>query len=109
MAELQQPRWPMWGGNAIFWCSAAKATHGVYVMFIVNLFIAASEAVADWRRRQRAYADLMALDDRSLADIGVHRSQIRALVEGGRVHSADAARFKEEASYWSAQARLIGS
>lgn len=51
-------------------------------MSLVNLFIAAGRAFADWRRRERAYAELMALDDRSLADIGIRRSQIRALVEG---------------------------
>jgi len=81
-------------------------------MSIINLFIAAGRAFDDWRRRQRAYADLMALDDRSLADIGIHRSQIRALVADGRSHEAArkaaAPRFEEEASYWPVQARLIG-
>jgi uncharacterized protein YjiS (DUF1127 family) len=62
-------------------CSAAKATHGVYVMSFLNLFISAGRAFSAWRRRERAYAELMALNDRSLADIGVRRSQIRALVE----------------------------
>ena len=33
-------------------------------------------ALAGWRRRQRAYAELYALDDRSLADIGITRSEI---------------------------------
>ena len=51
-------------------------------MFIVSLFFAARHALADWRRRQRAYAELMALDDRSLADIGIRRSEIPAIVEG---------------------------
>ena len=51
-------------------------------MSFLNLFISAGKAFSDWRRRERAYAELMALDDRSLADIGVRRSQIRALVEG---------------------------
>ena len=54
-------------------------------MSIVNLFVSAGRALADRRRRQRAYAELMALDDRSLADIGVRRSQIRALVDGDDV------------------------
>jgi uncharacterized protein YjiS (DUF1127 family) len=49
-------------------------------MSIVNLFIAARDAIADRRRRNQAYAELAALDDRSLADIGVHRSQIPAIV-----------------------------
>ncbi|HXS39542.1 MAG TPA: DUF1127 domain-containing protein [Stellaceae bacterium] len=33
-------------------------------------------AYADWRRRQAAYDELSALDDRSLADIGITRSDI---------------------------------
>jgi uncharacterized protein YjiS (DUF1127 family) len=52
------------------------------MMSFLNLFLSAGKALAAWRRRQRAYAELMALDDRSLADIGIRRSQIRALVEG---------------------------
>lgn len=51
-------------------------------MSLVNLFVAARSAFANWRQRQRAYHELMALDDRSLADIGIHRSQIPAIVEG---------------------------
>ena len=58
-------------------------------MSVVNLFISAGKAVSAWRRRQRAYAELMALDDRSLADIGIRRSQIRALVEGEDVRGRD--------------------
>jgi uncharacterized protein YjiS (DUF1127 family) len=37
---------------------------------------AARSAIANRRQRQRALDELMALDDRSLADIGIHRSQI---------------------------------
>jgi uncharacterized protein YjiS (DUF1127 family) len=51
-------------------------------MSVLNLLISARGAVADWRRRQRAYAELMALDDHSLADIGIRRSQVRDLCEG---------------------------
>ena len=51
-------------------------------MSVINLILAARRGFGEWRRRQRAYAELMALDDRSLADIGVHRSQIPALVAG---------------------------
>ena len=49
---------------------------------LINLFLAARNAFAAWRRRQRAYGELMALDDRSLADIGIRRSEIPAIVEG---------------------------
>lgn len=53
-------------------------------MFMVNLLNAAGHALAEWRHRQRAYAELMALDDRSLADIGIRRCEIPGLVEGHR-------------------------
>jgi uncharacterized protein YjiS (DUF1127 family) len=56
-------------------------------MSLINLFVAAGNRLGEWRRRQRAYEELMALDDRSLADIGLHRSQIPALVEG--MHQGD--------------------
>ena len=51
-------------------------------MSLINLFVAARDAWSGWRKRQRAYGELMALDDRSLADIGIRRSDISALVEG---------------------------
>jgi uncharacterized protein YjiS (DUF1127 family) len=51
-------------------------------MSLINLFVAARNAWSGWRKRQRAYGELMALDDRSLADIGIHRSDIPAIVEG---------------------------
>lgn len=51
-------------------------------MSLINLFVAARAAIAGWRQRQRAYGELMALDDRSLADIGIRREEIRAVVEG---------------------------
>jgi uncharacterized protein YjiS (DUF1127 family) len=51
-------------------------------MSVLNLFVAARDALVERRRRHRAYAELAALDDRSLADIGIHRSQIPAIVEG---------------------------
>jgi len=50
-------------------------------MSLINLFVAARNAAAERRRRRRAYDELTALDDRSLADIGIHRSQIPAMVE----------------------------
>jgi uncharacterized protein YjiS (DUF1127 family) len=51
-------------------------------MSLMNLFVAGRAAIAGWRQRQRAYGELMALDDRSLADIGIRREEIRAIVEG---------------------------
>lgn len=49
-------------------------------MSLINLFAAARSAIASRWQRQRALDELMALDDRSLADIGIHRSQIPSLV-----------------------------
>jgi uncharacterized protein YjiS (DUF1127 family) len=73
-------------------------------MSILNLFLSAGRAVAEWRRRERTYRELMALDDRSLADIGIHRTQIRALIEGGgRDAEADSA-----PSFWATQVRACG-
>ena len=51
-------------------------------MSIINLFISAARAFSAWRQRQQTYAELMALDDHSLADIGLHRSQIAGLFGG---------------------------
>ncbi len=50
-------------------------------------------AVEAWRQRRATYGELVALDDRLLADIGIHRSDIPAIAEaaghqhivGGRV------------------------
>jgi len=79
-------------------------------MSILNLFIAAGRGIAEWRRRQKAYAELMRLDDRSLADIGIRRSQIRSLIEGDGVRRFDTEPLPspEQASFWSAEARLTG-
>jgi uncharacterized protein YjiS (DUF1127 family) len=60
----------------------SKECQELYVMFALNLLISAWEAFADWRRRERNYDELMALDDHSLADIGIRRSDIRAICEG---------------------------
>jgi uncharacterized protein YjiS (DUF1127 family) len=51
-------------------------------MFLVPFLTAARHALSEWRRRQQAYAELTSLDDRSLADIGIRRSEIPAIVEG---------------------------
>ena len=70
-------------------------------MSFLNLFISAGKAFSVWRRRERAYAELMALDDRALADIGVRRSQIRALVEGdsSRDRRTEPAPSQKEAAF----------
>ena len=51
-------------------------------MSLINLFVEARDALVRRRLQRRAMEELMALDDRSLADIGIHRSQIAGVVEG---------------------------
>ena len=41
-----------------------------------NLLHGLSASLTDWQQRRRAYAELAGLDDRSLADIGITRSEI---------------------------------
>ena len=45
-------------------------------------------AYHDWRRRQAAYDELSALDDRSLADIGITRADIPYLFARHDIHEA---------------------
>jgi uncharacterized protein YjiS (DUF1127 family) len=52
-------------------------------MSVMSLLISARDAIRRAQQRRHAYAELMALDDRFLADIGVHRSEISRLVWGG--------------------------
>ena len=58
-------------------------------MSLINLFVGARNAWKGWRDRQRAYDELMALDDYALADIGIRRSEIRAIVEGFHENTRD--------------------
>jgi uncharacterized protein YjiS (DUF1127 family) len=78
-------------------------------MSILNLLISAGRAFAERGRQQRAYQELMALDDHALADLGIHRSQIRALLEGADPGKSAPAPAAEGANFWSAQIRLISS
>ena len=79
-----------------------------YDVTLTNLIVAAGHAFSDWRRRQKAYAELMALDDRSLADIGLHRTQIPALVEGAHRSTRAAEPDAVVASAFADPARFVG-
>jgi uncharacterized protein YjiS (DUF1127 family) len=57
---------------------------------LINVFVAAGRAFADWRRRQRAYEELMALDDHCLADLGIQRAEINAYLARGRRRGKEA-------------------
>ena len=74
-------------------------------MSVLSLLNSAREAFADWQRRERACAELMALDDHSLADIGIRRSDIRAICEGSYA-TAPVPRERRE-KFTSPGARLI--
>jgi uncharacterized protein YjiS (DUF1127 family) len=45
---------------------------------------------AEWRERQRAYAELAQLDERSLADIGISRADIPYVLSHPRASRAPA-------------------
>ena len=64
-------------------------------MSLINLFVGARNAWKGWRDRRRAYDELMALDDYALADIGIRRSEIPAIVEGFAVVKAKTKRWFE--------------
>lgn len=76
-------------------------------MTIINLLLSAGSTFTQWRRREKAYGELMSLDDRSLSDIGVHRSQIPALVEGF-YRGGDVAEPAAPHSQASSRAKLAG-
>jgi uncharacterized protein YjiS (DUF1127 family) len=48
-------------------------------MSLLTVFIAAASAWAGWQQRRRVCGELMALDDRLLADIGLRRTDIPAI------------------------------
>jgi uncharacterized protein YjiS (DUF1127 family) len=49
---------------------------------IVSASKAAFSALAEWRRREIARAELESLDDRTLADIGIKRTEIPLIISG---------------------------
>lgn len=55
-----------------------------------NVLHGLTSSVAGWRQRQRAYAELAALDDRSLADIGITRSEIPYVLSHAAQQRTDA-------------------
>src|SRR5260370_22757702 len=81
MAELHCRRCSFCGAAPNPCAAQHKRRTGVLAMSVVNLLISAASRFSDWRDRQQAYAELMALHDHSLAYIWLHRSQIAGLVE----------------------------
>ena len=68
-------------------------------MSVVNLLISAGRRFSGWRRRQQAYAELMALDDHSLADIGLRPAVIAGTTRSSLQHQAHRAVVDEY--FWS--------
>jgi uncharacterized protein YjiS (DUF1127 family) len=91
MAELQQCDWHRFTAAPNIVQRSIRRI-GVYTMSVLNLLSSAWRAFADWRRRERAYDDLMALDDHSLADVGIRRSEIWAICEGSLAPARSGAR-----------------
>ena len=48
-------------------------------MSLLTLVIAAASAWSGWQQRRRDFGELMALDDRLLADIGLRRTDVPAI------------------------------
>ncbi len=60
-------------------------------MSLINLVVIAINAWVSWRQRRRAYHELMALNDRLLADIGLRRTDIAPIFQKRvRRHNVDA-------------------
>jgi uncharacterized protein YjiS (DUF1127 family) len=55
--------------------------------FLGNSLRAVTAALADWQEWRRAYDELAALDDRSLADIGISRSEIPYVLSHATAHA----------------------
>ena len=75
-------------------------------MSFVSMILAARAALANRRERRRAYGELTALDDRSLADIGLHRTHIPAVAEG--LHDAVQFDSAPSAAFGTANRRDAG-
>jgi uncharacterized protein YjiS (DUF1127 family) len=58
--------------------------------FIGHALHSVGERIDGWRKYQQAYRELASLDDRSLADIGVTRSEIPFLL----THVSDPSRVR---------------
>ncbi|HEX4113768.1 MAG TPA: DUF1127 domain-containing protein [Stellaceae bacterium] len=58
--------------------------------FIGHALHSVGERIDGWRKYQQAYRELTGLDDRSLADIGVTRSEIPFILS----HISDPSRVK---------------
>jgi uncharacterized protein YjiS (DUF1127 family) len=49
---------------------------------MVSFFQGVAARLRAWREREQAYGELMSLDDRSLADIGIRRADIPFVLAG---------------------------
>ena len=59
---------------------------------IQHAFRQLGASINEWRERERALNELSALDDRTLADIGLRRTDIPFVVKGTAGHAQEAGR-----------------
>jgi len=62
--------------------------------FLGHALHSVGERIDDWRNYHRAYNELLSLDDRALADIGVTRAEIPFIL----THPADETRLRTPAN-----------
>jgi uncharacterized protein YjiS (DUF1127 family) len=65
---------------------------------LLNALTALRDSWESWREREQAIAELSALDDRTLADLGLRRSEIPFVVESHARTSRSAPRAGVDAS-----------
>jgi uncharacterized protein YjiS (DUF1127 family) len=58
--------------------------------FIGHVLHSVGERIDEWRKYQQAYRELVGLDDRALADIGITRSEIPFILS----HVSDPSRVR---------------
>jgi uncharacterized protein YjiS (DUF1127 family) len=59
---------------------------------IQHAFRQLGASISEWRERERARNELSALDDRTLADIGIRRTDIPFILKGSAEHVEEAGR-----------------
>jgi uncharacterized protein YjiS (DUF1127 family) len=62
--------------------------------FIGQALHSVTERIDEWRKYQKAYHELLSLDDRGLADIGITRSEIPFIL----THLSDPSRVRDVAA-----------
>ena len=81
--RLTPARWELVRQDAMMRARQARSqTLRDFARWIAALGAAAIESFRTWRRQRTAAFELQSLDDRSLRDIGINRSEIQSVVTG---------------------------